>query len=110
MVRLRDYQTKRRKSERERQIPYDILIRRLYDAKELICEIETDSQRQKRLSGVKEEGVWKGQVGTSGSADTDTQHTYLYVNTHMYTHTHTHTHILVCMYMYNQFTLLDARQ
>ena len=39
-------------------------------------------------------------------------HTPVCEYTHVYTHTHTHTHThtLVCMYMYNQTTLLDARQ
>ena len=70
-----------------------------YDTKELICEIEMDSQRENRLAGVKEEGVWKGQIGTSGSADTNTQHTHLYVNTHMYTYLQTYTHIKIYVYV-----------
>ena len=42
----RDYHTKQRKSERERQIPYDItyMWNLKYDTNELICETETYSQ------------------------------------------------------------------
>ena len=42
----RDYHTKRSKSERERQIPYDItyMWNLKYDTNELIYETETDSQ------------------------------------------------------------------
>ena len=42
----RDYHTKWNKSERERQIPYDItyMWNLKYDANELIYETETDSQ------------------------------------------------------------------
>ena len=41
----RDYQTKWTKSDRERQIPYDItyLWNLKYDTNELICKTETDS-------------------------------------------------------------------
>ena len=41
-----EYHTKRSKSEREKQIPYDItyMWNLKYDANELICETETDSQ------------------------------------------------------------------
>ena len=42
----RDYHTKWSKSERERQIPYDITYMRnlKYDTNELIYETQTDSQ------------------------------------------------------------------
>ena len=42
----RDYHTKRSKSEKERQIPYDITYMwdLKYDTDELIYETETDSQ------------------------------------------------------------------
>ena len=42
----RDYHTKRRKSERERQIPYDItyMWKLKYDTNELIYKTEKDSQ------------------------------------------------------------------
>ena len=42
----RDYHTKWSKSERERQIPYDItyIWNLKYDTNEPICETETDSQ------------------------------------------------------------------
>ena len=42
----RDYHTKWRKSERERQIPYDItyMWNLKYDTNELIYETETDTQ------------------------------------------------------------------
>ena len=42
----RDYHTKRSKSERERQIPYDItyMWNIKYDTNELISETETDSE------------------------------------------------------------------
>ena len=42
----RDYHTKRSKTERERQIPYDItyMWNLKYDTNELIYETETDSQ------------------------------------------------------------------
>ena len=42
----RDYHTKWSKSERERQIPYDItyMWNLKYDTNEPICEAETDSQ------------------------------------------------------------------
>ena len=42
----RDYQTKQGKSERERQIPYDItyMWNLKYDTNELIYKTETDSQ------------------------------------------------------------------
>ena len=42
----RDYHTKWSKSERKRQIPYDItyMWNIKYNTNELICEIETDSQ------------------------------------------------------------------
>ena len=42
----RNYHTKRSKSERERQIPYDITYKwnLKYDANELIYKTETDSQ------------------------------------------------------------------
>ena len=41
----RDYHTERSKSERERQIPYDIYMWNLkYDTNEHISETETDSQ------------------------------------------------------------------
>ena len=42
----RDYHTKRSKSERERQIPYDItyMWNIKYDTNELIYKTETDSQ------------------------------------------------------------------
>ena len=41
----RDYHTKWNKSERERQIPYDItyMWNLKYDTNELICETETES-------------------------------------------------------------------
>ena len=42
----RDYHTKRSKSDRERQISYDItyMWNLKYDTNKLICETETDSQ------------------------------------------------------------------
>ena len=42
----RDYHTKWSKSERERQIPYDItyMWNLKYDTNELLCKTETDSQ------------------------------------------------------------------
>ena len=42
----KDYHTKRSKSERERQMPYDItyMWNLKYDTNELIYETETDSQ------------------------------------------------------------------
>ena len=42
----RYYHTKRSKSKRDRQIPYDITYTRnlKYDTNEFICETETDSQ------------------------------------------------------------------
>ena len=45
----RDYHTKWNKSERERQIPYDItyIWNLKYDINELIYETETDSQTSK---------------------------------------------------------------
>ena len=45
----RDYHAKRSKSERERQIPYNItyMWNIKYDANELIYKIETDSQTEK---------------------------------------------------------------
>ena len=45
----RDYHSKRSKSERERQIPYDVTYMRnlKYDTTELIYETETDSQTQR---------------------------------------------------------------
>ena len=49
MVATRDYHTKRSKSERERQIPYDItyMWNLKYGTNETIYKIETDSQKQK---------------------------------------------------------------
>ena len=46
MVGLRDYHSKPSKSERERQIPYDItyMWNLKYDTNELIYETEIDSQ------------------------------------------------------------------
>ena len=45
----RDYHTKRSKSDRERQIPYDItyMWNLKYDTNELIYKTETDSQTQR---------------------------------------------------------------
>ena len=42
----RDYHTKRSKSERERQIPYDVtyMLNLKYDTNELIYKTETDPQ------------------------------------------------------------------
>ena len=68
----RDYHTKQSKSERERQIPYDITyIQNLkYDTNELIYETETDSQTQRTdlwLPG----GLGEGRTGSLGLADTN---------------------------------------
>ena len=42
----RDYHTKQNESERERQIPYDIIYmwNLKYNINEILCETETDSQ------------------------------------------------------------------
>ena len=57
----RDYHTKWSKSERERQIPYDIayMWNLKYDTNELICETEEDSQREQTV-------VAKGEGGGGG--------------------------------------------
>ena len=61
----RDYHTKWRKSERERQIPYDItwMWNLKYDTNELVYETETDSQTERT-------GLWlpKGR-GSGGGMD-----------------------------------------
>ena len=69
----KDYHTKPSKSERERQIPYDItyMWNLKYDTNELIYETETDSQTQKtdlQLPGG-EEGAGEGWIGSLGLAD-----------------------------------------
>ena len=68
----RDYHTKRSKSEREREIPYDIIYmwNRKYDTNELIYETETDSQTQKTdLWLPRGRGVGEGWSGSLGLAD-----------------------------------------
>ena len=59
----RDYNTKRSKSETERQIPYDItyMWNLKYDTNELICETETDAHREQPVVA-KLEGE-QGRVG-----------------------------------------------
>ena len=56
----RDYHTKRSKSERERQIPYDIayMWNLKYDTNEFIYETETDSDTDNRLLVAKGEEGW----------------------------------------------------
>ena len=70
----KDYHTERSKSDRERQIPYDVIYMcRLNDANELIYRMETDSQTlktsiwlPKRKGGGGREGVqvcqWQRQL------------------------------------------------
>ena len=68
----RDYHTKRSKSEREREIPYDIIYmwNRKYDTNELIYETETDSQTQKTdLWLPRGRGAGEGWSGSLGLAD-----------------------------------------
>ena len=68
MDRPRDYLTKWSKSERERQIPYDITYKwnLKYDTNELIYETETDSQTENRLVIAEGEG-WIGGLGLAGT-------------------------------------------
>ena len=56
----RDYQTKWSKSDRERQIPYDItyMWNLKYDTNELIYKTETDWQTQKTPMVTKGERGW----------------------------------------------------
>ena len=56
----RDYHTKRSKSERERQIPYDIayMWNLKYDTNEFIYETEKDSDTDNRLLVAKGEEGW----------------------------------------------------
>ena len=60
MTGSRDYHTKRSKSERERQIPYDIayMWNLKYDTNEFIYETETDSDTDNRLLVAKGEEGW----------------------------------------------------
>ena len=58
----RDYHTKRSKSERESQIPYDItyMWNLKYDTNELIYGTETDSQTQRQTYSCQGGGVGEG--------------------------------------------------
>ena len=65
----RDYHTKRSKSDRERQIPYDMtyMWNVKYNTNEHIYETETDIAN--RLVAAKGEGVGEGRIGSLGLAD-----------------------------------------
>ena len=66
-----DYHTKQSKSERERQIPYDITYtwNLKHDTNELIYETETDSHTQRTGWLPKRRGMVEGWIGSLGLAD-----------------------------------------
>ena len=66
----RDYHTKLSKSERERQIPYDIIYmwNLKYDTNELIYETETQTERT-NLWLPRGSGLGEGRTGSLGLAD-----------------------------------------
>ena len=69
----RDYHAKWSKSEREKQILYDItyMWNLNYGTKELIYEAETDSQTYRTNMWLPEGVVWERWTGSLGLADAD---------------------------------------
>ena len=67
----RDYHSKQSKSERKRQIPYDItyMWNLKYYTDEHTNETETDSQKQRTGSRGQGEEHWEGRTGSLGLAD-----------------------------------------
>ena len=68
----RDYHSKQSKSDRERQIPYDItyMWNLKYDPNELIYETETDSQTYRSdLWLPRGRGLGEGKIGSFRLAD-----------------------------------------
>ena len=69
----RDYHAKWSKSEREKQILYDItyMWNLNYGTNELIYEAETDSQTYRTNMWLPEGAVWERWTGSLGLADAD---------------------------------------